>query len=126
MPRPVHFEIHADDPQRAIAFYQHVFAEWQFPEWMPGYWGVMTGEEGTPGINGGLLPRRGPGPVTGQPVSAFVCTVEVDDLDRYVGLAAEAGGTVVVEPHEIPGVGRQAYCLDTEGNIFGLHQALPA
>ena len=70
-----------------------------------------------------------PGVIAGGTRSNVVpdlCTVEVDDLDRYVGLAAEAGGTVVVEPHEIPGVGRQAYCLDTEGNIFGLHQALPA
>ena len=122
MPRPVHFEIHADDPARAIAFYQQVFPDWQFPEWMPGYWGVVTGPDGTPGINGGLLPRRGPAPTSGQPVSAYVCTIEVDDLDSYVARAIAAGGTTAVEKHEIAGVGWQAYVTDTEGNIFGLHQ----
>lgn len=129
MPRPVHFEIHADDPARAIAFYQHVFPDWQFPEWMPGYWGVVTGADGTPGINGGLLPRplraeapsTQPRPAT-QPVSAYVCTIEVDDLDTYSARAIAAGGGMAVEKHEIMGVGWQAYCLDTEGNIFGLHQ----
>ena len=66
MPRPIHFEIPADQPERAIAFYQQVFG-WRFQKWegpMP-YWLVQTGGEG-PGIDGGLLARqhRGRGPST--------------------------------------------------------------
>jgi predicted enzyme related to lactoylglutathione lyase len=120
----VHFEIHADDVQRAIRFYSDVFG-WAFPEWFPGeYWGVMTAEEGSsePGINGGLLNRQGPGPAADQPVSAFVCTVQVDDLDECLQRVATAGGKTVVEKHALAGLAWQAYCTDTEGNIFGLHQ----
>jgi predicted enzyme related to lactoylglutathione lyase len=54
MPRPIHFEIPADRPERAISFYQQVFG-WQFQKWdgpMP-YWLVKTGADG-PGIDGGL------------------------------------------------------------------------
>ncbi len=58
MPRPVHFEIHADDPERAAAFYRSVF-DWEIEKWEGPreYWLVTTGPEGTPGINGGLMKR---------------------------------------------------------------------
>ena len=44
MPRPIHFEIPADQPERASAFYRDVFG-WQFRKWdgpMP-YWLITTG-----------------------------------------------------------------------------------
>lgn len=67
MPRPVHFEIHAENPQRAIDFYTKLFG-WQFSQWGgESYWLVKTGEQGTPGIDGGLLPRRGPRPRRWRP-----------------------------------------------------------
>ncbi|MFN8638111.1 MAG: VOC family protein [Dehalococcoidia bacterium] len=124
MPRVVHFEIQAEQPERAIAFYSAVFG-WQFPEWMDGYWGVVTGAEGEPGIDGGLMPRRGPAPASGAATNAFVCTVQVDDVETYAAKAAAAGGEVVVPRMPIPGVGYSMYCVDTEGNIFGLHQPDP-
>jgi predicted enzyme related to lactoylglutathione lyase len=33
-----------------------------------------------------------------------------------------AGGAVVVEPFEFPGVGRGCYCTDPAGLLFGLHE----
>jgi len=62
------------------AFYRAVF-DWQISK-MPGmeYWMVNTGD-GVPGINGGLLQRRGPKPSEGQAVNAHVCTVEVSSID---------------------------------------------
>jgi uncharacterized protein len=60
MPRVVHFEIHAVDPERAISFYKKMFS-WTFQKWegpMP-YWLITTGNDNEPGINGGLLPRQG-------------------------------------------------------------------
>ena len=104
MPRVVHFEIHADDPQRTIRFHTELFG-WQFPEWMPGYWGAVTGEEGTPGINGGLMPRRGGPAVAGQPLSSFVCVVDVPSIDEYSVRATQAGATVALPKQAIPGVG---------------------
>lgn len=122
MPRPVHFEIQAEDPERALDFYQRVFG-WTFQRWgdQP-YWVVMTGEDGTPGINGGLLPRQGPAPEDGAPVNAFPLTVDVPDLDGFLATAQEAGATVAVPKAPVPGVGWLAYVKDTEGNILGLMQ----
>ena len=61
MPRPVHFEIQAENTDRAIKFYTDLFA-WKFAQWgQEKYWLITTGEKGTPGIDGGLLPRPVPG-----------------------------------------------------------------
>jgi len=125
MPRPIHFEIHADNTDRAIAFYSRLFG-WQFSQWVgQPYWLVKTGEPGTPGINGGLLPRRGPGPAELAAVNAFVCTIDVPDLDGMVARAVEAGGAIALPKMPIPTMGWLAYCKDTEGNIFGMMQMDP-
>ncbi len=125
MPRVVHFEIHADDPQRAIHFYSDLFG-WQFKKWdgpMP-YWLITTGPDG-PGINGGLMQRQHPlGGNDG--VIAYVCTVDVDDLDRYFARGQKLGAAVALPKMPISGVGWLAYLRDTEGNIFGLMQADPS
>ena len=82
MPRPIHFEIHATDPERVQAFYRTLFG-WQFQSWggPVEYWVISTGDASQPGINGGMVRRRGAAPAEGQAVSAFVCTVDVADLD---------------------------------------------
>jgi predicted enzyme related to lactoylglutathione lyase len=123
MPRVVHFEIHAENPKRAIKFYETVLG-WTFHKW-PGpweYWLVTTGPKEEPGIDGGLILRRGPGPVEGQGVNAFVCTVEVRDLDAAVQAALDAGGATAVPRMAVPGVGWLAYVKDPEGNILGVMQ----
>lgn len=127
MPRPIHFEIQADNPERAIAFYQSVLG-WTFNKWSGpiSYWLVKTGPDGTPGIDGGLHPRVGPGPVDGQAVNSFVCTVDVPNVDAYTAKVTAAGGTICRPKMAIPGVGWLAYAKDTEGNIFGLMQNDPS
>jgi predicted enzyme related to lactoylglutathione lyase len=124
MARVIHFEVHADDPERAARFYTLAFG-WRI-EHMPAldYWTIDTGADG-PGINGGMLRRRGPSPIKGQPVNAFVCTLGVDDLDAAVRAGLNAGGALALPRMAIPNVGYIAYLLDTEGNIFGLHEADP-
>ncbi len=79
-------------------------------------------ESSEPGINGGLMRRQEPPPASGQAVNAYVCTVQVDDLDACLAAVASAGGATVVEKHAITGMAWQAYCTDTEGNLFGMHQ----
>jgi predicted enzyme related to lactoylglutathione lyase len=125
MPRVVHFEIHAGNPERAINFYKNLF-DWSFQKWegpMP-YWLVTTGPADQPGINGGLLPRQGE--IDGQAVIAYVCTVDVSDIDGLTKKAESSGGQVVVPKMPIPGMGWLVYCKDTEGNIFGMMQSDPA
>lgn len=117
MPRPVHFEIAASDPEQLRAFYRDVFG-WEFTKW-PGpedYWLITTGPTDQPGINGGFFKPRGP-------FVGTVNTLEVNDLDAYLEKVRAHGGEVVVEKHPIPGVGWNAYCKDPEGTLFGVHQA---
>jgi uncharacterized protein len=124
MSRVVHFEIHAGDCQRAIAFYSALFG-WEFTRWNSGqeYWVVKTGPASEPGIDGGLVPRRGE--IDGQAVIAYVCTIEVTSVDEALAKIAGLGGKMVVPKMAIPAVGWLAYAKDTEGNIFGVMQPDP-
>ncbi len=114
MPRVVHFEIHADDPERAGRFYGNVFG-WEATRWdgPEPYWLVRTGPDDQPGINGGIMKRR-------DPRGNVYNTIDVPDVDRYTKKIESEGGKVVVPRMAIPGVGWLAYCTDTEGNIFGI------
>jgi predicted enzyme related to lactoylglutathione lyase len=117
MPRPIHFEIPADNPERLISFYQSVFG-WTVQKWdgpMP-YWTVTTGPEGEPGINGGILPKR-------DPQQPCVNTVGVANVDEAIATVTANGGSVGLPKMAIPGVGWLAYCKDPEGNLFGMMQA---
>jgi predicted enzyme related to lactoylglutathione lyase len=118
MPRPVHFEIPADDPARAAAFYGDVFG-WQFTKWdgPMEYWLIGTGE-GSPGIDGGMMKRRGP-------AESVVNTIDVPSVDDYTSKVESKGGTVVVPKMAVPGIGYMAYCTDPEGNMFGIMQSDP-
>jgi uncharacterized protein len=121
MPRVVHFELMADDPDRAVEFYKKVF-EWEITKWNgpEDYWLIKTGEPESPGIDGGLMKRsdgKGFAPVTN--------TIDVNSVDEYLTSIKVNGGEVFVPKMAIPGVGWMAYCKDTEGNIFGIIQNDP-
>lgn len=116
MNRVVHFEMSVDDPNRAVDFYEKVFGwksnKWEGPE---AYWLITTGADDEPGINGGFMKRREDMPQTFN-------TIGVESVDESLEKVTANGGTVVMPKFAIPGVGYQAYCKDTEGNIFGIHQ----
>ena len=126
MPRVIHFEVHAENPERAVQFYQKVFG-WQFSKWEgpADYWLITTGPNDKPGINGGLMRRHGPGPVEMQAVNSYVCTVDSTSVDEMVKSALASGGTLAHPKMPIPGVGWLAYVKDTEGNIVGIMQSDP-
>lgn len=127
MARIIHFEIHAENPDRAVAFYQKLLG-WEFAKWdgPMDYWMISTGDAAQPGINGGLVRRMGPGPAEMQAVNAYVCTAGVEQLDPLVALAPTIGGSIALPKMPIPGIGWLAYIKDTEGNILGLMQADPS
>ena len=125
MGRLIHFEIHVDDMERATKFYGEVFG-WSFQDWsdfagMP-YFGAVTGEDSEPGINGALMQRQGPRPEVGQAVNGFTCTMNVVNYDDTHEKIMANGGTVALPKHALPGMAWQGYYLDTEGNVFGVHQ----
>jgi predicted enzyme related to lactoylglutathione lyase len=118
MPKPVHFEIPAENPQRVTKFFSDVFG-WQFNDWGgQEYWLATTGAEGEPGINGAVMKRRDPA----QPI---VNSIAVHSVDQYAEKIVAAGGQIVVPKMAVPTVGWIAYFKDTEGNIHGLWQDDP-
>lgn len=119
MPRPIHFEIPAENPQRAIDFYSKVFG-WKFTKWdgPMEYWMISTGQSPEPGIDGGLLQRR-------DPAQPCVNTVGVENLDQTIATILASGGSLALPRMGVPGVGWLAYCKDTEGCMIGLMQNDP-
>jgi uncharacterized protein len=120
MPKVMHFEISADDPKRAMAFYDKVFG-WKYQKYEGGnmdYWLVTAGEKSEPGINGAIQPRT-------QLPQSVISTIMVDSIDDTITKIIENGGQIVVPKMEIPKVGVMVYFQDTEGNIFGAMQADP-
>jgi predicted enzyme related to lactoylglutathione lyase len=113
MGRPVvHWELWSKDPQKVSDFYSTVFG-WKInhiPEM--NYRTVETGSEG--GINGGIMtPQEGPWPGN---MSFYI---DVDDLEAYNAKIIAAGGKVIVERMEIPGVGAFALFEDPDGRVLG-------
>ena len=124
----IHFEIHAADVVRAVAFYQAAFG-WQVEDWsefagMP-YFGVTTKAEAEAGINGAIMQRPGPDPEPGAAVAGAVLTMGSGDFDATAERILAAGGTVAQPKAALPGMAWQGYFFDTEGNVFGVHQPDP-
>ena len=121
----VHFEIPADDVERAKKFYEKTFG-WEITKFeMPGdvYFGVRTTEVGKdmkptkPGaINGGMMKRKN----KGQP---FMNYIHVDSIDKMIKTVEKNGGKICLPKQEIgKGMGWIAAFMDTEGNMMGLHE----
>lgn len=120
MNRVVYFEFSADEPERASEFYRNVFG-WNIMKWEGpiDYWLVTTGEQGTPGIDGGIKDKP-------QTDLTTVVTVEVESVDDVLENVVASGGEILMPKTEIPGVGFHAYFRDTEGNTVGLMENLTA
>jgi predicted enzyme related to lactoylglutathione lyase len=119
--RVVHFEIHTDDPQRAIRFYTDLFG-WSFQKFEHAdYWLVTTGPSDQPGIDGGLMPREGG--KSGDRITSYVCVVDVPDIDATIAKAKSLGAPQTDAKTPVPGIGWSAYFKDTEGNTFGVFQS---
>jgi predicted enzyme related to lactoylglutathione lyase len=123
MPTVQHFEIPADDVERASKFYTVVF-EWNMQKLAnpedpsKDYWFFDTKDEnGNKGIGGGLMKRQAPE----HTVTNYITVPSVDD---YVSKIEKAGGKVIMPKTEIPEMGFILVFLDTENNMFGLYEAL--
>lgn len=119
-----HFDIAADDVERARRFYERVFG-WRFEAWgPPDFYLVHTGPEADPGIHGSLSKRSEPAAAGGR--TGFECTVSVDDVAAIRAAVVANGGAILLEEYEIVGVGRMIRFRDTEGNSVCAMRYLPA
>ncbi len=122
--RVVHFEIPADNLERAKAFYQKAFG-WRISQY-PGMEYHMVGTipvdlktqmPTDPGaINGGMTKRN-------NEVKNTVITVDVADIDSSLKSIEKLGGSMIQNKQPVADMGFTAYFKDTEGNIVGLWQS---
>lgn len=110
MPRVVHFDLPADDPEQLSKFYEKVF-DWKFKKWDDDhmeYWLITTGDK-EPGINGGMGRKR-------EPDEQVANTISVPDVDEYSKKVEAHGGKIIMPKMAIPKVGWIAAFLDPQGN----------
>jgi uncharacterized protein len=124
----VHFEMPASDRKRMANFYEKTFG-WQTklmgPE-MGDYVVVTTTESDDNGpkqpgaINGGFFVKKEDWPAQNPSV-----VIAVEDIKTSMKDISKAGGKVLGDPMEIPGVGQYVSFMDTEGNRVAMLQPLP-
>jgi len=124
----VHFEMPYHDRDRAARFYRSAFG------WQTRIHGSETGDyvlvttavadvkPGAPAgaIDGGLFPFKADWPAQHPSV-----VIAVEDMHAAMARVSEAGGEVLGEPMEIPGVGDYVAFTDTEGNRHSMLKPLP-
>jgi predicted enzyme related to lactoylglutathione lyase len=124
----VHFEMPYEDAKRVSEFYKEAFG-WGMNlipgEEMGNYVTAQTAETDenhmvkTPGtINGGFFPIKADLPAQYPSV-----VISVSDIKKAIEDVKKAGGKVLGEPVEIPGIGTYVSFTDTEGNRVSLLQA---
>ena len=120
----IHFEMPAEDQKRVADFYTTVFG-WQnqiMGAEMSNYVVATTTESDENGpkkpgaINGGFFPKAG------NPAQFPMLVIEVEDIKEHIKKIEEAGGKIVGEPVDIPGIGLYVSFTDTEGNRVNLLQ----
>jgi uncharacterized protein len=106
-------QLNTSDPEAAERFYGELFG-WRFdsvPETETPYWGIFRGDR----VNGGMMPLPPGAPMP----SHWLVYFGIDDLDAAAGQTGSSGGTLMVEPRDVPG-GRILVAQDPQGAFFGL------
>ena len=127
MPTIVHFEIPADDVERAKKFYSDLFG-WKMEKW-PGadssssnmeYWIISTIDDkgNKAAMSGGMMKRQGQ-----QHQQHITNFIDVNSIDEYSSKIEKLGGKVVVSKMAVPDMGYFAICHDTENNSFGIWES---
>lgn len=115
------FDLHVNDPERAEAFYKHVFG-WQFQKldnYNTPYW-MISSPAGRP--IGGMVERQGSQPAEGSSPNAIVVYIRSGNMDACLKAVADQGGTIALPPTQIPGDNDDAFAafIDSEGNIVSV------
>jgi predicted enzyme related to lactoylglutathione lyase len=118
MPTIVHFDVPAEDVERAKKFYSELF-DWKI-ERMPGpmeYYGITTtDEDGKEAVGGGMAKKE-------EQNDSITNYIGVPSIDEYIIKVEQLDGKIIMSKTPIPGFGYLAVCLDTENNKFGLWES---
>ena len=125
----VHFEMPYDDADRMAKFYKSAF-KWKTKKLgeKRGSYVVATTSESSPDgrprepgcINGGFFPKKPDWPMQYPSV-----VIAVKNITKAMGKVMKAGGQLLGEPMDIPGVGAYVSFMDTEGNRVSMLEPLP-
>jgi predicted enzyme related to lactoylglutathione lyase len=111
----VHFDVPAEDVQRAKTFYEKLF-DWQI-EPVPGpmeYYNILTKDEnGIEGVAGGMGKRAN----QNKKITNYI---GVSSVDEHIIKIQDLGGKIIMPKTTIPGFGYLATFIDTEGNTLGI------
>jgi predicted enzyme related to lactoylglutathione lyase len=120
----VHFEIFAENVERARKFYEQVFG-WTFEVGgPPDFYFISTGPETDRGLTHGLMARRR-GPMGQGELNSVRVTIAVRSITAMMAAIKAAGGTIRGSMADIPHVGKVAEFTDTEGNIACVMEYVP-
>lgn len=122
----VHFEIPAEDLDRAKEFYATTFG-WQSQTVPMGGGTEYTTVTTTPVDETTMMPTQ-PGAINGGMVGKSdmespVITIGVESIDDTLEKVTASGGSVVQPRTAIPDMGAFAYFNDSEGNLMGLWES---
>jgi uncharacterized protein len=128
MPTIVHFEIPADDVEKAKKFYTDLFG-WKIEKLSVTddsrltsaataqpmeYWIITTTDDkGNKALGGGIMKRQ-------MPEHRVTNYIGVRSVDEYSSKVVKLGGKVIAPKHTVPGMGYFALCIDTENNAFAI------
>jgi predicted enzyme related to lactoylglutathione lyase len=110
----VHFEFLSKDPAKLSAFYEKIFG-WTVTHRPELNYRIVETDAGA-GINGGIVKPDRPEPWPGN----TTVYVAVDDLAAYRKRILAAGGKMLIEEQEVPGMGSFSLFADPEGRMMGL------
>ncbi len=123
-----HFEMPYDAADRVAKFYKTAFG-WKMKnmgEKMGEYVLATTAESGPSGrpkkggeINGGFFPKKPDWPAQHPSV-----VIAVANLAKAMAKVTAAGGQVLGDPMDIPGIGAYVSFVDTEGNRVSMLQPM--
>jgi predicted enzyme related to lactoylglutathione lyase len=115
----VHFDVPAEDVERAKKFYSALF-DWKFESYGGMQYNLITTRnlDGTPGVGGGMGKRMDPS----QRIRDYFGVRSIDVAMKKV---KSLGGSITTDKMTVPGMGYLANCMDTEGNVFGLWEENP-
>jgi predicted enzyme related to lactoylglutathione lyase len=111
---PCWVDLATPDLQDALRFYGGLFG-WELEDA-----GAEAGHYHQALVRGKRVAGIGPTQPGGPPMAVWTTYLSGSDVDRHAPAISAAGGTVIVEPFDVLGLGRMLMAQDPTGATFGI------